>query len=148
MTAKEGTVYEADRYLPTVYPGEEPFWDGFRDHEIRLQVCDRCGRAWFPIGPVCPFCLSDAFTWKPMSGRGTISTFVVFHKAWAPWLESRVPYAVVQVELAEGPRLTTNLMGVPAAETRIGMPVKACYEQVADDVVLLQFEPDDTGGHG
>lgn len=133
--------YEPDRYLPKIYDEEKPYWDGLKEHEIRLQVCDRDHRPWYPIGPVCPRCLSDEYTWTPMSGYGVVSTYVIFHKAWAHWLESRVPYAVVQVELAEGPRLTTNLLGLPADQVRIGQPVRAVYEQVSDDIVLLQFEP-------
>lgn len=137
----ESTAYETDRYLPTIYPEEKPYWDGFREHEIRLQVCDHDGKPWYPIGPVCPRCLSDQWSWQPMSGRGMVSTYVIFHKAWAPWLASRTPYAVVQVELAEGPRLTTNLLGIPADQVRIGLAVQAVYEQISEDIVLLQFEP-------
>lgn len=134
-------TYEPGRYLPTIYEEEKPYWDGLREHEIRLQVCDKDGRAWYPIGPVCPRCLSDQYTWTAMSGHGLVTTYVIFHKAWAPWLEKRVPYAVVQVELDEGPRLTTNLLGLPAEEVRIGLEVQACYEQISDDIVLLQFQP-------
>jgi uncharacterized protein len=141
QTASGTTAYEPGRYLPVIYEEEKPYWDGLREHEIRLQVCARDNRPWYPIGPVCPRCLSSEFTWAAMSGYGTVSTYVIFHKAWAPWLEKRVPYAVVQVELDEGPRLTTNLLTVPASEVRIGMRVRACYEQVSDDIVLLQFEP-------
>lgn len=137
----ETVAFEADRYLPTIYPDEQPLWDGFKEHEIRLQVCNQDGRPWYPIGPVCPRCLSDEYTWTAMSGRGVVSTYVIFHKAWATWLAKRTPYAVVQVELDEGPRLTTNLLGLPADQVRIGLEVQAVYEPVSPDVVLLQFEP-------
>ena len=81
------------------------------------------------------------FAWKEMSGRGTIHNYVIYHKAWTPWFEKKVPYAVVQVELEEGPRLTTNLLDVPAAETKIGMPVEAAYEDITEEITLLQFRP-------
>ena len=130
-----------ESYLPVQYPEEKPFWDGLRSHELKLQVCDDCHQAWYPIGPVCPNCLSENFTWTNMSGRGTVSTYVVFHKAWATWLESRVPYVVAQVELEEGPRLTTNILNTPVESVHIGLAVTACYEQASDEIVLLQFEP-------
>ncbi|MEP6871864.1 MAG: OB-fold domain-containing protein [Anaerolineaceae bacterium] len=76
-----------------------------------------------------------------MSGRGKIHNYVIYQKAWTPWFESRVPYAVIQVELEEGPRLTTNLLDVPAAQTKIGMPVEAAYEDITDEITLLQFRP-------
>lgn len=77
-----------------------------------------------------------------MCGHGRVSTFVVFHKAWAPWLVERVPYVVVQVELDEGPRLTTNLMGTEPAKVEIGMEVTAVYEEIGNGDVLVQFAPE------
>lgn len=132
-------------YLPIRYPEEEPYWEGLDAHELRLQRCRECGKVRFPIGPVCPNCLSRSYQWEVMSGRGTVVTFVIFHKAWAPWLEAHVPYAVVQVELKEGPRLTTNLFGVDPREVRVGLEVSATYEQRSDELILLQFEPRDGG---
>ena len=101
------------RYLPVIYPEELPYWEALRERTLMLQRCKACAKAWFPIGPACPHCLSLEFDWSTMSGRGVIHNFVIYHKAWTPWLQARVPYAVVQVELEEGPRLTTNLLDVP-----------------------------------
>ena len=130
------------RFMPILYPEEAPYWEAARRHELRLQKCRQCGKVWFPIGPVCPFCLSKDFEWALMSGRGVVSNCVVFHKAWAPWLESRVPYAVVQVELEEGPRLTTNLLGIKPSEIQIGQPVEVVFEDISDtEVTLVQFRP-------
>ncbi|MBI4195057.1 MAG: OB-fold domain-containing protein [Betaproteobacteria bacterium] len=129
------------RYLPFIYPEEIPFWEAAKQRQIRLQRCSSCGRAWYPIGPACPFCFSMKFEWVAMSGRGTLHNYVVFHKAWTPWFEKRVPYAVVQVELEEGPRLTTNLLDCPIGDIRIGMQVEAAYEDVTDEITLVQFRP-------
>jgi len=76
-----------------------------------------------------------------MTGKGLLHNYVVYHKAWAPWLEKRVPYAVVQVELEEGPRLTTNLLECPIDKIKIGMPVEAIFEDISDEITLLQFRP-------
>lgn len=135
------TRENADRYLPRIYPEEQPFWDGTAKEELRLQKCGACGHVRYPIGPACPRCLSDVFSWETMTGHGHVQTFAVFHKGWAPWMERMVPYVVAQVEIDEGPRLTTNLLGIPPAEVHIGLEVVACYERIADDVVLLQFAP-------
>ena len=79
------------------------------------------------------------FEWKQMSGRGKIHNYVIYHKAWTPWFQKRVPYAVVQVELEEGPRLTTNLLDCPVGEVKIGMPVEVAYEDIPGDITLVQF---------
>lgn len=130
-----------ERYYPVEYPEEAPYWEGLRRGELRLQVCDHGHGAWFPIGPVCPVCLSEDYTWTTMSGHGYVSTYVVFHKAWAPWLEDRVPYAVAQVQLDEGPRLTTNILDLAPEKVRIGLQVSALYENIGNGQVLLQFAP-------
>ena len=129
------------RYLPFVYPEEIPFWEAARKREIKLQRCSACSKAWYPIGPACPYCFSTKWEWALMSGRGTLHNYVVYHKAWTKWFESRVPYAVVQVELEEGPRLTTNLLECDLKDIRIGMPVEAVYEDITDEITLVQFRP-------
>ncbi|UCF76333.1 MAG: OB-fold domain-containing protein [Betaproteobacteria bacterium] len=133
------------RYLPVIYPEEIPFWEAAKRRQLKLQRCNSCGKAWYPIGPACPFCFSMDFAWSPMSGRGTLHNYVVYHKAWTPWFEKRVPYAVVQVQLEEGPRLTTNLLDCALDAIRIGMPVEAAYEDVTDEITLLQFRPASAG---
>ena len=125
------------RPLPRITPDNAPFWEAARRHELRLPKCDACGRIWWPPGPVCPDCLGDRISWAPVSGRGTVSSFVVFHKAWFPEFET--PYAVVQIELEEGPRLTANLVDVPNAEIRVGMPVAVVFDDVTPGVTIPRF---------
>lgn len=129
------------RYLPFIYPEELPFWEAARERKLKLQRCSSCGKAWYPIGPACPYCFSTKFEWQLMSGRGTLHNYVIYHKAWTPWFEKRVPYAVVQVQLEEGPRLTANLLDCPIEKIRIGMPVAAAFEDITGEITLVQFRP-------
>ncbi len=132
---------ETGRYLPVIYPEELPYWEAARRHELVLQSCKTCGKAWYPIGPACPHCFANDFEWKQMSGRGKVHNYVIYHKAWTPYFEKRVPYAVVQVELEEGPRLTTNLLDCPVSDVKIGMPVEVTFEAIPNDITLVQFHP-------
>lgn len=127
------------RPLPRVTPDNAPFWEAARRHELRLQRCDACGAIWWPPGSVCPECLGARHTWAKMSGRGTVSSFVVFHKAWFPAFAGDTPYAVVQVELEEGPRLTASLVGVRPEEIRVGLPVAVVFDDVTGDVTIPRF---------
>jgi uncharacterized protein len=129
------------RYLPILFPEEKPFWDAAKQHKLLLQRCAKCSRVRYPIGPTCPWDLSNDFEWEQMSGRGVIQNFVIYHKAWTPYYRDKVPYALVHVEIEEGPRLTTNLFDVRPDQVRIGMPVEAVWEDVTDAVSLLQFRP-------
>ena len=130
---------ESGRYLPIMYKEEMPFWEGAQASKLLLPKCSNCGKTWYPVGPVCPFCLSSEYQFEEMSGRGHISSYVIYHKAFAPWLESQVPYAVAQVELEEGPRLTTNIVGLDPEAIRIGLPVRAVFEKVTAVVTLIKF---------
>lgn len=132
---------KSGRYLPVIYPEELPFWEAAKQRQLKLQRCGSCGKAWYPVGPACPHCFSAKFEWALMSGRGTLHNYVVYHKAWTPWFEKRVPYAVVQVQLEEGPRLTTNLLDYALADIKIGMPVDVAYEDITDEITLVQFRP-------
>ena len=128
------------RYLPIRYPEEAPYWDGAQQGKLVLQECEDCGKTWFPIGPTCPHCLSSNFQWKQMSGLGTISNVVIFHKGWTPYLNSKTPYAVVQVELDEGPRITANFVGEKVTAENIGVPVEAVWEKINEEISLVQFK--------
>jgi uncharacterized OB-fold protein len=125
--------------LPRITPDNRPFWEAVRRHELRLQRCMDCRSFWYPPGPVCPDCLSERFEWRRVSGRGTISSWVVFHKVYFPAFADEVPYAVVQVALEEGPRLISNLIGVPREEIAIGMPVEVVFDDVTPELSLPRF---------
>ncbi|MCL8209260.1 MAG: OB-fold domain-containing protein [Actinomycetia bacterium] len=129
----------AMRPLPPMDAVSRPFWEGLRARTIRLPHCEACGHRWFPPAATCPRCLSDRIAWRPASGRGTVWSFTVFHKAYLPGFE--IPYNVAVVELDEGVRLFTNLVEVPLDAIRVGMPVEAVFEDVTDGVTLLKFRP-------
>lgn len=127
--------------VPAITPEMQPFYDGARRHELWIQRCDACGKCRFPARELCSSCLSKAGSWQRASGRGEVYSFTVMHQVYHPGFAAEVPYAVVIVQLAEGPRLTTNLVGVPVDQIRIGMPVEVTFEAVSDEVVLPKFRP-------
>ena len=124
---------------PTIGPDNTPFWQGCREHRLLLPFCRACGKAHLPPGPVCPFCFADAIEWRPASGRGRISTWTRVHKAWFPAFAGEVPYNVVQVELDEGPRLTSQLVGARNEPIAIGARVEVVFTDVENDLTLHTF---------
>ena len=125
--------------LPRVTALNRPFWEATRRHELRLQRCADCARFRYPPGPVCPECLSERSAWTRVSGRGTVTTWVVFHQKYFESFAADLPYHVVQVQLAEGPRLTANLVDVPNRELRIGLPVEVVFDDVTPEITLVRF---------
>lgn len=129
----------AERPLPVVTEQNRPFWEAAARHEFVLPHCHDCAKVFFPIAPVCPACGSGNLGWKRSSGRGKVSSFVVFHQAFFPFFRDKLPYAVVQVALDEGPRYNANLHGMAPADIAIGMAVEMTFERVNEAVTLPQF---------
>jgi uncharacterized OB-fold protein len=130
---------EYTKPLPVPTPESAPYWAAARRHELVLQHCDACGLPWFPPSLLCPECLSDVFTWKPVSGKGTLFSFVVFHRPYHPGFKGDLPYNVSLVELDEGPRLLTNIVGIANDELRVGMSVEVVFDDVTEAVTLPKF---------
>ncbi len=134
----------ADPVAPQIVatPESRPFWEAARRHELSLQRCRACARWVFYPRAVCPHCLADDLEWLRASGRGTLHTFTVVYRGQRGF-SLPAPYVIAIVELEEGPRLMTNLVGVAADPTqiRIGMPVEIAFEDVLPEVALPRFRP-------
>ena len=127
--------------LPTISDFNRPFWDATRRHEFRVQHCNACGKFWAPAGPVCPHCFADDYEWRQVSGSGRIAAWVVFHKLYHLGFAEDVPYNVAFVELAEGPRVISNIVNVRNEDLKIGMPVTVTFEKINDDITIPKFRP-------
>lgn len=130
-------------FTPKPEPTEftTPFWRSGLDGVLRLQRCEACGHIRYPLSAICPVCLDPSYTWSPLSGRGTVQTYVVFERAYDLAWADEVPYVVALVELEEGPVMLSNVIGVAPEAVRVGQPVTVTYERVSDEAALPQFRP-------
>lgn len=105
--------------------------------------CQDCGHVYFYARPLCPKCMSSNTTWIVSAGRGILYSFAINHIPVSDAFAQDVPYITCLVELDEGPRVMTNLVGVrpDPAEVRIGMPVEVVYEDVTEEIALYKFRP-------
>ena len=124
--------------LPKIDPLNKPFWDAARQKRLVVQCCPACGDTRFPPSPVCPKCLNGAQTWKDASGRGTLQSWVEFHRAYWDGFRNELPYPVCLVQLEEGPLLVSNLVG-DSGKARLGAPVRVVFEAVTEEVTLPKF---------
>ncbi len=127
--------------LPAITSLNQPYWDALKRRELRMQKCEGCGRVWFPPAPLCPGCWSRNYSWTQLSGRGRVNSWVVFHQAYFKSYEHDVPYNVAEVELDEGPRILTNLVGIANDAIRAGLPVEVTFEDVTPEITLAKFQP-------
>ena len=126
---------------PRPSPESLPFWEAAKEKRLLLPCCKACERFWFPPSSRCPHCLSSDFEWREAKGTGRIYSFVVFHRVYHPAFEGDVPYAVAIVELDEGPRLLTNIVGLAPNDVRCDMKVRAVFEEARGTMTLPQFTP-------
>ena len=134
-------MFVIDKPLPAITEDGAPYWEGCRQGELRVQRCDACRHLRFPPALVCPKCLAAEHTWVPLSGRGTIWSFIIVHRPQHPAFFADAPYNVAIVELAEGLRLMTNVVGCRPDQVRIGMPVEVVFDDVTPEVTLPKFRP-------
>jgi len=127
------------RPRPAVSRDNAFFWEGVEAGELRFQRCDGCARLRHPPGPACPRCHSFAWSAVRASGRGRVFSFVVAHHPAIPPFE--YPNAIVLVELDEGVRLVSNLVGVDPADVQIDLPVEVEFTRVDEELVLPLFRP-------
>ena len=127
--------------LPTLDHLSRPFWDLARQGKLSVQRCTACGHRQFPPGPVCPACLGDKLEWEVVSGKGTLLSWVTFHRAYWNGFAAELPYDVCLVQLDEGPLLVSNLVGVAAAEIAVGDRLQAVFEPATDEITLPKFTP-------
>ncbi len=131
---------------PEINAANAAYWDGLSRGELRYQSCRHCGHRWLPARSICPGCLKEETEWRTASGRGTLKSWVVYHVAYHPSFERRVPYNVALVELEEGPRLLTNILG-EAPRLRGDAPVRLQVE-TNGNVPLATFVLDDSASQG
>ncbi len=125
---------------PDIDDVNRPHWDGLREGTLRFQACEACGHIWLPPRGHCPACLADAAEWREAGGGGTLISWVVYHVAYHESLKDRLPYNVAIVELDEGPRLLTNVVGCDHADLRPGLRLTLAIEW-EDDLALARFRP-------
>ena len=127
---------------PTITAVNRPFWEGCARGELVVQRCRACARLRYPAGAVCPDCLAGEATWERLGGTGKVFSFVVFHRAYHPAWEKRVPYSVALIELDEGPIMLSNIVDADPATLAVGQAVRVAFERVDAELSIPVFKPD------
>jgi len=126
--------------LPSISPLTQPFWDHARKGRLVVQACKACGDLHFPPSPVCPVCLSTDQDWKVTTGRGTLMSWVVYHRAYWDSFKEDLPYTVCLVQLDEGPMFASNFASGMTGDPKIGAAMQVVFEPATDTVTLPKFK--------
>jgi len=130
------------RPIPKPTPETAEFWAGARRQELRIQRCRACGRAYFFPRPFCPHCSSRDVEWFTASGRGRLYSYVINHRP-PPGFQDVAPYVIAIVELEEGPRMMSNVVGVEPVPERLpaDLPLEVTWEQLSDEITVPLWRP-------
>ncbi|MGP0029383.1 MAG: Zn-ribbon domain-containing OB-fold protein [Acidimicrobiales bacterium] len=132
--------------LPVPAPDRTPetdvFWSATAEGRLLLAQCDACASViWYPR-TLCPDCGSAAVSWIDASGDAVVYSFSVVHRGSGPFRDA-VPYVLAYVELAEGPRVLTNVVGCEPEQVHIGQRVRVVFCDTGAGSALYRFAPAD-----
>lgn len=125
-------------------PDTQPFWEATKRHELTYQTCDQCNNVIFFPRRHCPKCGSTNTTWRTSKGEGTVYSYSVVRQNRNPSFKDLGAYAVAYIDLDEGFRMMSNVVGAgdPTKDITIGMRVRVQWEdQPNSEVSLPLFAP-------
>ena len=131
---------EQDR--PAIQPTDLslPFWDACKRGELVAQRCTSCHQFRHYPQPRCPACGSFEYEWPRLSGRGEIYSYSVSHRAFHPAWQNETPYVIATIELEEGIRMVTDLLGVDSNAVEIGQPVEVYFAEMPGQPAVPRFK--------
>jgi uncharacterized OB-fold protein len=140
------SITESTKPIPVPDEESRPFFDGAKRHELMILRCNACDHPMWPAShagsmPVntrCHNCFSADVDWAVATGKATLYSFAVMHQPY-PGFENEVPYNIALVELEEGVRCISNVVGSENSDLRIGMPLEVVFEDLSDEVTLPKF---------
>ncbi|MEV6169297.1 Zn-ribbon domain-containing OB-fold protein [Streptomyces sp. NPDC051954] len=113
--------------VPGIDTFTRAYWDAAAAGRLLIRRCGACGRAHHYPREFCPHCWSEDVTWEPATGRATLYTWSVVHRNDLPPFGERTPYVAAVVDLAEGPRMMTEVVG--GGELRVGMELEVAFRE-------------------
>src|SRR4029453_17503001 len=135
---------DLERPLPNpMTPECKPYWEGARDGKLMIPKCRACGKPFMYPRVACPFCASRDIGWGQATGRGRLFSFEIAHQILKKAFKVKTPVVLAMVELEEGPRILSNLLGIAPdpKQIRCDMPVEVCFEKLTDEISLPMFRP-------
>jgi uncharacterized OB-fold protein len=127
----------AGKPLPHPNAVTQRFWSSCAEGKLEFQVCQSCGKRQLPPRAACVSCHGAALDWQVASGRATVYSFTVVHRAPLEAFKADVPYVIAIVELEEGVRAMMNIRTSDPNAVAIGQPVEIFFEPTGPDTPPL-----------
>ncbi|MEV5507806.1 Zn-ribbon domain-containing OB-fold protein [Streptomyces orinoci] len=120
--------------VPEIDEFTRPYWEAAAGGRLLIRRCRAagCGRAHHYPREFCPHCWSEDVIWEEASGHAVLYTWSVVHMNDLPPFRGRLPYVAAMADLAEGPRLATELVDCEPDALRMGMPLEVVFRALPD----------------
>lgn len=125
---------------PIITSTSQAFWDATTEGRFTLQKCDSCDLVVWVPRRTCPNCWQENLRTFDASGKGTVYSFTIIRKGAGDWKDAG-PFVYAYVELDEGPRVQTNIVGCPVDDVHIGMKVEVEWHDTGKGAALYRFHP-------
>ena len=132
---------EYKKPLPMVQPWSKEFWKAAKQHKLLIQECNDCKVKIFYPRKHCPECWSSNLGWSEASGRGKVRTYTVTQDQVEPRFMKDLPYVMAYVDLEEGIRMMTRIVGCKPEEVDFDMEVEVVFEDITEEFSLPFFRP-------
>jgi uncharacterized OB-fold protein len=127
--------------VPVPTKETQPYWDGCKQHELRVQKCAACDHHQFYPRLYCTTCMSDRVEWIKTLGRAKVLSYTIIYRPVTQAFAGNVPYVVALVTLDEGPQMMTNIVGCEPEKVHIGMPVQVTFDDWTEEISVPKFKP-------
>lgn len=122
----------------------QPYWDGIEQDKLLLQHCTACDAYQYYPRSLCAKCHASSLDWAEASGRGVLYSYSVVQRGPSPAFQSIAPYVTAIVELAEGPRMFTNIVDADPADLKVNEPVAVVFREGPEGLKLAYFAPSES----
>jgi uncharacterized protein len=140
MTAPAQPGPELPAPVPPVNPETKEYWAATQEGRLLLRRCLDCGAViWYPR-TICPECSSLHTEWFEAAGRGHVYSYTVNHRGEGAY-RGLASFVLAYVELDEGARMMTNIVGADPAELAVGLPVEVVFHDTGEGAALPRFQP-------
>jgi hypothetical protein len=127
--------------LPQPVDWSKPFWEGTREGKLLLKRCTDCGFIDHPPYLYCTACAGENSEWIEAAGKATLYAYAVnTYGVPFPFMED-LPYVTALVDLPEGPRMLSNIVGCDPQELKNGMELEVVFEEAGGGMVLPKWRP-------
>ena len=128
-----------EKPLPTPTIDSKPFWDALNEKRLMFQTCANCGKVRHYPRPVCDACYSMEVEWTESSGKGTVYSWTETHHPFHVGFRGETPYILVTVDMEEGVRIQSQLIGANIDDVKVGLAVEVVFIDATDEVTLPVF---------